>query len=141
MKAVSSNSEVSLGALKLTYKDNEGKTQVIKKELEYKVVSEDEYEAISENEEVIVQDILMTVAKTKREATKAIDNHDVESATKILEGSRDSLRGLGSKYKDVRIQSSLKATEDTLMNVKNNDVGVLRKELAYQVYATTRSMV
>ena len=83
----------------------------------------------------------MEVAKTKKQATEAIDKQDVEAATKLLDGSMNYLRGMSDKYHDSRLQASLKSTEDTLLNAKNNEIGVLRKEITSQTYMSTRSMV
>jgi Ca-activated chloride channel family protein len=141
MKAVTSEDEVSLGAVTLKYKDSEGKTQVIEERLDYKVVSKEEYDAIPENEEVMVQDVLMEVAKTKKQATEAIDKQDIDSAKKLLDGSMNYLRGMNAKYHDNRLQASLKSTEETMLNAENNDIGVLRKEITSQTYMSTRSML
>lgn len=141
MKAVSSKEKASLGTIKLKYKDSKGEEKILEQELKYEVVSKKDYQAMPENEEVMVQDVLMEVAKTKKQATEAIDKQDIDSAKKLLDGSMNYLRGMNAKYHDNRLQASLKSTEDTLLNAKNNDIGVLRKEITSQTYMSTRSMV
>lgn len=141
MKAVSSKEKASLGTIKLKYKDSKGEEKILEQELKYEVVSKKDYQAMPENEEVMVQDVLMEVAKTKKQATEAIDKQDIDSAKKLLDGSMNYLRGMNAKYHDNRLQASLKSTEDTLLNAKNNDIGVLRKEITSQTYISTRSMV
>lgn len=138
---VTSGKNANLGNIVLKYKDNNGQEVVLKEKIEAKVVSEKEYRSLPENEDVMVQDVLMEVAKTKKQATEAIDKQDIDSAKKLLDGSMSYLRGMNDKYKDNRLKASLKSTEDTLLNAKNNDIGVLRKEITSQTYMTTRSMV
>jgi Ca-activated chloride channel family protein len=141
MKAVSSKEKASLGTIKLKYKDSKGEEKILEKELKYEVVSKKDYQAMPENEEVMVQDVLMEVAKTKKQATAAIDNNNVELATKLLDTSKNYLEDMSHKYNDNRLAVSLRATETTLLNAKNNDMGVLRKEITSQTYMSTRSMV
>lgn len=136
----SKNGEVDLGSITLCYKDSKGDKQTITEELQYLVLPDEVYEQLTENEEVFIQDILMEVARTKREATTAIDNNNMEEAQNILDKSRSYLEEMNRKYKDNRIETSLRTTERTLLTAKDKDHQTIRKEMSSQAYMTTRSM-
>lgn len=98
------------------------------------VVGGAEYDKLPFNDEVRVQEVLMTVAQNKINATRAIDVGDMEAAKNFLNTSNAYVAASG--LSDSRLASETVALNATLVDSDIQSAHVLRKSLSNQSYKT-----
>lgn len=132
-KDFTKNLNIDIGKFIISYIDQDGKNRSTEVAVSSSVFTEDEYENLPFNEEVMVTDTLLTVAYEQDKSKKALDNNDSQGVEDILNKLRNMLQN--SKYAhDNRISSALRSTENMLSRgslsgfVGNTEC---RKEMSY----------
>lgn len=128
---------IDIGKLLLTYKDEQGILTEKEIELILPIVKKATWENMEYNEEVKVQETLMTVANNKFQMASAIERGDVEFA-KGLMASSASLIG-NSGYSDHRLFKESTSLNETIFNSDNMSSENLKKTVLYQSYQTRNS--
>jgi len=84
-----------------------------------------------------VQEVLLTVAKRKEEASREISNGNILRAKEILS---DSLSLVGSScVNDVRLSTETEQLNQTLLDSETKSSESLKKDIFYQSYKTRSS--
>lgn len=127
-------SRVDVGELVLKYKDENGNKieQVMK--IEVDVLSEKKWEKLDFNQEVKIQETLLTIAKNKLDASNAIAAGNIEGAKGILRGASAALSASG--FADDRISASLNSLTTTLSNADTMNSREFSKAMHYESYKT-----
>lgn len=128
--------EHNLGMVSISFKDVDGNNQKITKEIKIEVTTEGEWEALDENQEVKVQELLNEVVQNKLKAKKLFDAGDKSSAQDVLRSSTNVL--LSSNIADDRLSAQSMSLNTTLENSESQDLGSLSKEMHYQSYRTLK---
>jgi Ca-activated chloride channel family protein len=124
----------SFGELNISYKNENSQlvNEIIN--LKIKVTKDDEWDTLIENEEMKVQEVLLTVAKRKEEATRAISSGNILRAKEILS---DSLAMVGSSsINDARLTEETTLLNKTLLDSETKSSESLKKDIFYQSYKT-----
>lgn len=127
----------SLGSVYVNYKDEQGIANKLELSLNTIIVDQATYNALPANQEVKIQEALLTIAKHKREAIVALDKGDVNLANNFLNGSINYLEKSG--LKDNRLLKETDTLNQTLVANMNGSVNSFRKDLSYQSYKTRYS--
>jgi Ca-activated chloride channel family protein len=121
---------VQLAQITLSYINNEGKKVTENTTIDAEFVDESTYAALDENKEVIVQNVLLQVAKDKRKAAEEIQKGNVDGAKGILMGSADFMSA-SSCMGDVRLNDATVLLAQTVASADDSHEG-FKKKLNYQ---------
>lgn len=123
-----------LGNIEINYKNENSKDIKELINLDIQVVKEKEWNNIEDNKEMKVQEILLTVAKRKEDASNEISNGNILRAKEILS---DSLSIVGSScVNDVRLSAETEQINQTLLNSETKSSESFKKDVFYQSYKT-----
>lgn len=125
-----------VGNVVISFKDSDGVQHIEKQEIKNVVVSKKEWEELSYNQEVKVQETLMIVANKKLEATRAIDLGDMTRAKTILAGSMAFVANASASFNDGRLNLESASIGASLNNADTMSEKAFRKDLSYTSYAT-----
>jgi len=128
--------EHNLGNVKISFKDIEGNKQTIEREIIVEVVSESEWDKLPENQEIKVQDLLITVAKNKQQAKAYFDAGNTNAAQDVLRGSSTML--MSSNVSDSRLSAQNQSLGQTLLDSETKSFDVLSKTMHYESYRTLK---
>lgn len=121
-----------VGEVTIQYLDSEGSSHSITSQLKAKVVGKKKWESLSYNQEVKVQETLLTVANNKIDVTRALDRGDMEGARTLLQASSNYIASSG--LKDDRLMAEVSSLDSKLNNATSLSAGSLRKSMAYESY-------
>lgn len=123
-----------LGNIEINYKNEKSKDIKEVINLDIQVVKEKEWNDLEDNAEIKVQEMLLTVAKRKEEASNEISNGNVLRAKEILSAS---LSMVGSScVNDVRLSAETEQLNQTLLNSEKKSSESFKKDIFYQSYKT-----
>lgn len=123
-----------LGNIEINYKNENSKDIKELINLDIQVIKEKEWNNIEDNKEMKVQEILLTVAKRKEDASNEISNGNILRAKEILS---DSLSIVGSScVNDVRLSAETEQINQTLLNSETKSSESFKKDVFYQSYKT-----
>lgn len=128
--------EHNIGKIKLTYKDINGVENKIKQDIIVNVVSNKEWDKLEENKEIKIQEVLMTVAKNKKQAQDFFASGNTDEALSMLDASSSAIACSG--FSDPRLSANLTSINRTVKDSKNEDLGVLSKRMHYESYRTLK---
>ena len=124
----------TFGTLNIKYKNENSKLIEENLNLKIKVCKNKDWDNLEENEEMKVQEVLLTVAKRKEEATREIAAGNVFRAKEILS---DSLAIVGStSFDDQRLSAESALLNQTILDSDTKDTESLKKDIFYQSYKT-----
>lgn len=127
----------SLGNIEINYKNRKSKDVKETINLDIQVIKDKEWNELEDNEEMKVQEVLLTVAKRKEEASREISNGNILRAKEILS---DSLSLVGSScVNDVRLSTETEQLNQTLLDSETKSSESLKKDIFYQSYKTRSS--
>ena len=123
-----------LGNIEINYKNEKSKDIKELINLDIQVVKEKEWNDLEDNAEIKVQEMLLTVAKRKEDASNEISNGNVLRAKEILSAS---LSMVGSScVNDVRLSAETEQLNQTLLNSEKKSSESFKKDIFYQSYKT-----
>ena len=128
--------EHNLGTVTVSFKDVEGNSQTIEKEIIIEVVSESTWDLLEDNQEVKVQELLVVVAKNKQKAKHHFDTGNINAAQDVLKASSTILRG--TNLSDSRLSAQTNSLEETLNDSETLSSVHLSKKMHYQSYRSLK---
>jgi Ca-activated chloride channel family protein len=127
------------GGICLSFKNNEGKFEEIKQEINITCINKIRWEELEENKEIIIQHALFTVAQNKIKAMEEVNKGNRQAAMNIMGSSSSMLRKMS--FDDVRIKNEDKTILGTVDNMDSASNSMLSKTLMYQSYKTRTGKV
>lgn len=134
IKTKSNMKNLNLGKLIINYKNEEGVQCKEEMVLSLPIVTKDEWSNLINNEEVKIQETLLTIANNKTKATEALLTGNIEGAKYLLSGSLDYVKNSG--INDNRLFAESQALSATLNSADEVSISALRKDISYQSYKT-----
>lgn len=128
----SKNKNIEIMSMKLKYKNTQN--HIVEEVIEVfnKCITKKEWELLSENKEVKVQETLLTIANNKIKVSQAIDKGDLDLARGILSASSNYLSDTNLNDERLTAQAAmLKSNMESA--VSNNTIG-LRKDMISESY-------
>lgn len=127
--------------VQISYKDVNGKNKRVKLEQEVSLLSKKDYDALPENQDVKVQELLNTIAEQKVQAQQAYKSGNIDGARQLLAASSVMTANVASAMAPDSQYSSM--LNDELVNLNSlvasaNVAGdeTFSKTLSYQAYRT-----
>ena len=127
--------------VQISYKDVNGKNKRVKLEQEISLVSKKDYNALPENQDVKVQELLNTIAEQKVQAQQAYKSGNIDGARQLLAASSVMTATVASAMAPDSQYSTM--LNDELVNLNSlvasaNVAGdeTFSKTLSYQAYRT-----
>lgn len=137
LKIKSNQKNLNLGIIHCSYIDENGNSCEEKIEVNVPVVDEKEYDSADWNQEVKVQETLLTIALNKVQATQALNIGDINSAKTLLSQSVALSGSCG--FNDSRLLAETQTLNSTLACADTSSLEGLKKDISYQSYKTRYS--
>lgn len=128
------NKKLKLGKMLISYKDENGIHCKTVLELILPIIKKSDWDELKEDQEIKVQETLLTIANTKNLATEALLKGDLLGAKGLLTQSIDyaNTRGIS----DNRVINETISLNTTLSMADTTNINSLRKDISYQSYKT-----
>ncbi len=127
--------------IQISYKDVNGKNKKVKLEQEVSLVSKKDYDALQENQDVKVQELLNTIAEQKVQAQQAYKSGNIDGAKQLLAASSVMTASVASAFAPDSQYGSMLNDELVNLNSLVDSASVagdetFSKNLSYQAYRT-----
>ena len=133
-KKIIQNKKYNLGNIIINYKDEEGKEKNITQEININTLINKKWIKLETNKELKVQEVLLSVAKNKENASIAISNGNMLRAKELLNETQIYMDSCN--ITDERLNAENTILGATLTSAENRDSESLKKDLFYQSYKT-----
>jgi Ca-activated chloride channel family protein len=122
------------GKITLEYKDSDGNQHKDTIDLNIDVTAQKDWDSLENNEEVKVQEVILTVAKNKIEATRAIQAGNIDLAKTVLFESTNYIAA--SNLSDSRLGAETTMLQGTLSASNSMSNEKFKKQIFTQSYNT-----
>lgn len=129
---VNKNMKDDLIEIEIKYKEDNNEVVFSCKE-KVKYINTKEYEEVSINEEVGVQNVLINIASEKEKMKHFIDNRDFVSVNNTLQST---VVGATAFAYDARVAKEIEKLQDKEIKLQSGETNSLRKDLTYESYST-----
>lgn len=130
------DTEFNLGEINLEFIDTEGNTGNLTIKLDYKTVSEKDFNIIQYNEEVNIQNVILEMAKNQKLAKEAIKNGEREIAINYM---KNSIKDSKEFIFDSRVKREIDGMNTFMNQSSSYSDGKMSKMLSSMSYYTRTS--